>query len=262
MSSASPSFYSMGSNTYRVPTDLFESNRSRVMEQLQTAEPHADCFVYMVGGREMMRYDSDHEPIFRQESYFWYLTGVKEPDCQLIMDISQKKTILLIPQLPESYATIMGEIKTPAQWKAHYCVDEVRFTSEADMLLQECLERRTTSTNKLLLMKGVNSDSGSMYLPPKLHPSLQEFVDDETLFPILAESRVVKSSQELALIQHVTEVTSFAHAYVMRNMKPGMMEYQGESLFRHYCYFNYGCRLTGYTPICGCGPNAAVLHYG
>jgi Xaa-Pro dipeptidase len=48
----------------------------------------------------------------------------------------------------------------------------------------------------------------------------------------------------------------------MRNFKPGMMEYQGESLFRHYCYYNYGCRLVGYTPICGCGPNAATLHYG
>jgi Xaa-Pro dipeptidase len=48
----------------------------------------------------------------------------------------------------------------------------------------------------------------------------------------------------------------------MRNMKPGMYEYQAESLFRHYCYYNYGCRLMGYTPICGCGPSGAILHYG
>ena len=41
-----------------------------------------------------------------------------------------------------------------------------------------------------------------------------------------------------------------------------MYEYQSESLFRHYCFYNYGCRFVGYTPICACGPNAAVLHYG
>ena len=40
------------------------------------------------------------------------------------------------------------------------------------------------------------------------------------------------------------------------------MLFRSESLFRHYCYYNYGCRFVGYTPICGCGPNSAILHYG
>jgi hypothetical protein len=33
------------------------------------------------------RNDTDHEPLFRQESYFQYLFGVKEPDCFGILDI-------------------------------------------------------------------------------------------------------------------------------------------------------------------------------
>jgi Xaa-Pro dipeptidase len=67
---------------------------------------------------------------------------------------------------------------------------------------------------------------------------------------------------ELTLLEHVAQISSFAHAYVMRNVQPGMMEYQCESLFKHYAYFNYGSRLVSYTSICGCGPNAAILHYG
>eukprot|EP00983_Pelagomonas_calceolata_P046177 1140045-Pelagomonas_calceolata.AAC.5 len=35
-----------------------------------------------------------------------------------------------------------------------------------------------------------------------------------------------------------------------------------ESVFLHHCYFNGGCRLTGYTPISASGPNGAILHYG
>ena len=48
----------------------------------------------------------------------------------------------------------------------------------------------------------------------------------------------------------------------MRNITTDMSEFQLEALFRHYCYFHYGHRHVAYTPICACGPNSAVLHYG
>ena len=53
-----------------------------------------------------------------------------------------------------------------------------------------------------------------------------------------------------------------AHVEVMRACKPGMMEYQLESLFQHHTYTHGGCRHMSYTCICACGPNANVLHYG
>ncbi|KAL7560380.1 hypothetical protein ACA910_002339 [Epithemia clementina (nom. ined.)] len=275
------SFLSMGPSTYQVSLmDLFASNRKRLTKEIHrhvkgdNDSSTCEYVLYMVGGESTTRYDSDHEPIFRQESYFWYLTGVKEPDCQLILDFSLSSTtcwtVLLVPRLPAEYATIMGAIKTPAQWKTHYQVDEVRFTDEIDHILEQRMLGNQNGgavgaepkNRTLLRLKGPNSDSGKLYEPPAVPSSLQDMVNDELLFPILAECRVIKSSAELALLRHATEVTSFGHGYVMRNIKPGMMEYQGESLFRHYCYFNFGSRLTGYTSICGCGPNAAILHYG
>jgi len=73
---------------------------------------------------------------------------------------------------------------------------------------------------------------------------------------------VTKSQMELDILRYCTEITSFAHVFTMKHMHPGMMEYQGESLFRHYIYYNFGARNVGYTNICGCGPSGAVLHYG
>jgi len=281
-------FFSMGPNTVQVSVDaVFGANRRKLCSQLVDAG--GGGIVFLQGGPSAERFDSDHEPLFRQESYFWYLTGVKEPDCMLVMDCYNQTTTLLVPRLPPSYATIMGKIRSLEEWKDLYQVDAVGYTDQLDQVLLEALDlpkhkdnddgtmvsngggttnghhhrNGIRSNKKLLLLKGRNSDSGNMYEPPTIdNKTIASRIDTDTLFPILAECRVLKSPAELHLLQQVTEITSFAHAYVMRNMKPGMMEYQAESLFRHYCYFNYGCRLTGYTPICGCGPNAAILHYG
>lgn len=296
-----PFVATMGPHTYQVSVrDVFHANRQKLMRALTTAaaanshrhnhhERPAGAFVvvYLQGGRSETRFDSDHELIFRQESYFWWLVGVKEPDCGLSIcgDPTTTVTTLYVPRLPADYATIMGKIRSLSEWQELYQVDKVKYTDEIeDSLLQDLEElshgvtaavideaspvangnqQCSNSPPKLLLMRGPNSDSGKMYEPPSIaNPRLAEYIDTATLFPVLAECRVIKSEAELSLLRHVTEITSFAHAYVMRNFKVGMMEYQAESLFRHYCYYNYGARLVGYTPICGCGPDAAILHYG
>ena len=259
---SSPSFLNMGRETYRIPLALFQENRSKLLNQLDDGH-----VVFLLGGKATTRFDSDFENIFRQESYFYYLTGVKEPDCGIAIDTATGHTTLFIPKHPSDYATIMGKIDTPDEWKDHYQVDDVQYLMDHEQVLeqqQQLLLSQSYPLSKLLLMHGLNTDSGNMYPAPTFDDTnngvLQQ--DTTTLFPILAECRVLKSKQELLLLEHVSQISSFAHAYVMRNCKPDMMEYQCESLFLHYCYYNYGCRLVSYTNICGCGPNAAILHYG
>ena len=184
--------------------------------------PHS--VVYLQGGAATTRYDSDHEPLFRQESYFLYLTGVKEPDCHVSIEVDTGFTTLYIPRLPQDYATIMGKIKTTQEWKDFVQVDAVEYTDNVESILEEqvCKEEYTNGNRpRLLLMEGVNSDSGNLYKAPTIQSTkLQEHVDTTILFSILAECRVIKSPAELLVMQFVAELSSFAHAYVMRNVKP------------------------------------------
>ena len=235
-------FFSMGPNTFHVPIeDVFVANRNKLLQQVD--DPHA--VIYLQGGPSTTRFDSDHEPLFRQESYFWYLTGVKEPDCSLVL-LPTNRTVLFVPRLPPEYATIMGSIRSLDEWKRIYHVDAVKYTDNVERFLEKLLLE--DEHKQLWLLHGLNSDSGKHFEPPSLQSKLLKARSNTTcLFPVLAECRVTKSEAELQLLRHVTEVTSFGHVHTMRHMQPGRMEYQGESLFRHYCYYQYGCRHVGYT---------------
>jgi Xaa-Pro dipeptidase len=358
-----------GYDSYQVPIELFQYNRQKLVTRLQEYFFCSQCseneinnkvnnkdknndnnktdvckikryIIVLKGGVSSTRYDTDHEPIFRQESYFWWLTGVKEPDCSIVItvdidrdgdngdngdngDINEQaminhsknntvtsRTTLFVPCLPADYATIMGKIRTCDEWKEMYGVDEVLFCNKLEStVLYRAMFDKIEIPAQILLMSGLNTDSGIMYDTEKtisndngkpvldlsillsLYNKEKQFLIDDSsfphlminttndlkkflinykiLFPILAECRVIKSKMEIQLMEHVTQITSFAHVYVMRNLikaaasaTGGLYEYQCESLFKHYIYYNYGSRLLAYTAICGCGPNSAILHYG
>jgi len=274
----SSSFFSMGLSTYKVPKKLFATNREKLRRKFAEANSESSAkekqsqqqqrvICYIEGGNADTRNDSDHEPIFRQESFFHYLFGVKEPDFKGCIDLSTGHTILFMPRLPQEYAIVMGKVKQPDEFCVEYDVDEVKYTDEVEeYLMQLCFTEggdREEVGLKILLLQGTNSDSSKEYKPPTFsNKKLAKYTDTAILFPILVECRVTKSSFELDLMRHCSEITSLAHVFTMKNTKPGMMEYQSESLFKHYAYYNFGSRHVGYTSICGCGPNGAVLHYG
>eukprot|EP00591_Stephanopyxis_turris_P000185 CAMPEP_0195521084 /NCGR_PEP_ID=MMETSP0794_2-20130614/17906_1 /TAXON_ID=515487 /ORGANISM="Stephanopyxis turris, Strain CCMP 815" /LENGTH=525 /DNA_ID=CAMNT_0040650553 /DNA_START=26 /DNA_END=1603 /DNA_ORIENTATION=- len=269
--------FSMGLKTYKVPMSLHAENRSKLINKLRSSSSSSSCsdgIVYLVGGTARERNDSDHEPIFRQESYFHYLFGVKEPGFAGSINVKTGETTLFQPRLPKEYAVIMGSIETCEEIQKRYGVDKVMYLDQAeDFLMCHCTsrtkenndsdedgdEKKSSHNGVVLLCQGTNSDSGNMYHPPKLNIPQ---IDTNLLFDILAECRVIKTPNELSLLRHVAELSSEAHVEMMRLCQIGMMEYQLESIFRHYVYYHYGCRNMGYTPICGCGPNSAVLHYG
>ncbi|KZC04075.1 Xaa-Pro dipeptidase [Dufourea novaeangliae] len=74
--------------------------------------------------------------------------------------------------------------------------------------------------------------------------------------------RVIKTPQEIEVLEYVVKISSDAHKAIMRTVKPGLAEFQAEAAFMHYVYSKGGCRHVSYTCICGSGHNASILHYG
>ncbi|KAH9314828.1 hypothetical protein KI387_023455, partial [Taxus chinensis] len=212
------------------------------------------------GGEEQTRYCTDHSILFRQESYFAYLFGVREPDFYGAIDISTGKAFLFSPRLSEEYAIWLGKIPSLSYLKERYEVDETYYIDEMESVLSSLA---TGNENVLLyLLHGLNTDSNK-FSQPAIFEGLKTFKSNlDILHPILTECRVIKSDLELNLLRYVSEVSSAAHVEVMRETRVGMKEYQLESTFLHYTYMYGGCRHCSYTCICATGENSSVLHYG
>jgi Xaa-Pro dipeptidase len=254
---------------FRVPNSLFKDNRARLVALFSKETPEAAAgngsVLLFKGGKQEERHETDHEPLFRQESFFAHLFGVTESGCYAVIEVRSGKATLFIPRLPAEYAVWMGPIHPPHAVQAKYDLDAVLFVDElpAWLAAHPAVAASTAAQPAIHTLFGENSDSGNS------GPPLPDFAGFEALFStythlrrVAVEVRVHKSAAEVAVLQKVNDIASDAHLAAMAHAKPGMVEFQLESVFRHHCYYNGGCRVAAYTSICGCGPNAATLHYG
>ncbi|KAL3095969.1 hypothetical protein niasHS_005728 [Heterodera schachtii] len=252
-----------GPNTFSVPAQLFVDNRVRLVkalrEKLGGAAP-GTC-VLLEGGKDNPRYNTDTtDSPFRQESYFFWAFGVHEPDCFAAVDVESGKSAIFPPKMSPDSAIWDGKIQPEKWFLDKYKVDHVNFQTNGAEIGQ--FLHKLFNAKKLLLLKAENTDSGKVLEPAKF-PGMDSFsVDLASLYPTMAELRVIKTEFELAVLRYASKIANEAHKEVMRHVRPEMYEYQLESLFRHISYYTGGCRHLGYTCIAASGENAAVLHYG
>ena len=169
--------------------------------------------MFLRGGVASNRNDTDHEYVFRQESYFSFLFGVDEPDWYGAIDITSGNCTLFMPRLPKEYAIWMGEIKGPEHFVALYELDFVKYVDEIEASLPELAGGHPVHT-----MQGVNTDSGVnikdvLPVDDKIPSGLT--TNTEFLFQALAECRVLKTPDELDLMRYVSWITSVAHVEVI-----------------------------------------------
>jgi len=248
--------FHLGNQTLQVPRKLHELNRQRLVEKLSSKNGDEGVFVLLQGGESQTQYCSDKEVNFRQESYFHWTFGVREPDCYGAIEVSTGKSILFVPRLPDSYLVWMGKIHPTKHFQEMYVVDEVFYTDE----IAQVLESRGAAT--LLTLNGLNTDSGNMSKEAAFDGISKFTVDNKTLHPQISELRVFKTAMEIDVLRYTNKISSEAHKEVMKHIRPGMKEYQLESLFEHYVYARGGCRHVAYTCIAASGDNCATLHYG
>ncbi len=87
-----------------------------------------------------------------------------------------------------------------------------------------------------------------------------EYSDGGTLDAILVQLRMIKTPEELALMQRAIDITAAAQIEAIRSIEPGMHEYEVEAVIE-YVFKKNGSQYPGFPSIVASGENATILHY-
>ncbi|KAL8453142.1 hypothetical protein Emed_001012 [Eimeria media] len=238
--------------------DLLAQVRQQFLSEVNQRGLAAEGSVALLEGGtsdEWMLYSSDcNKAPFRQEAFFQYLVGVNEPDLLAAFFLHSGELLLFTQRVPPDALRFMGAPRDSGFYRSRYSVTDVIEVEKVEDVESE-LKRRGVRT--LHVLRGVNSDSGRSIQPPKALSSFSSFtVDDSALYEILTHCRVHKTPLEVEHLAAACLCSSQGHCYVVRHMRPRMVEGQGEALFKAYVGFAGGARHVA------AGTNASILHYG
>ena len=194
---------------------------------------------------------------------FFYLTGLRRDKMALVLDkaAAEPKTTLFIEEADPAMERWYGRKVTIDEAKELSGIDNVRFIDELDGALDMIMTREDVYTAYFDTYRHQKED-----LPDYNVVKANEFktaypgVSIRNLFPFVAEQRMQKDEDEIALTKEAIKLTDTALKNVLANLKPGMFEYEAQADFEYSIRRN-GAEWTAFPTIAGSGMNGTMLHY-
>jgi Xaa-Pro aminopeptidase len=247
------------------PAALFRAHREKFLAKLP---PNSIAILRAAPARTM---SNDVRYPYRQDSDFWYLTGIEDPESVAVLRPNaadgKRYVVFVAPRNPrvESYE---GPRAGPVEAAAAYSADAA-FSSEEffDRISKYDPAARTFSGYLAGVEKVYLSDGGDEEWADSLRASIATMRAREagpsTLVDageVLHEMRLIKDADEIALIRRATELSGRGHILAMKAAAPGRYEFEVQQAHDGYCYEN-GVRRMAYPSIVASGPNSVFLHW-
>jgi len=218
---------------------------------------------------------------FRQNSQFFYLTGVTEPRAYVVIDgRTGKTTVYLQPKNERRDASMYGPALSPGgdtarQLGVDAALPATDFTGAITAL---AAAHRTFYTPLAAEVLGSQSqgdptrfwaanrqdpwdgrDSREAAFVSKLKTAAPQS-EIKDLDPILNALRAVKTPREIAVIREATRIAGLAIIEAMRDAKPGMHEYELQA-DAEYVFKKLGALGASYFALIATGQNTYYTHY-
>ncbi|MDI7163528.1 aminopeptidase P family protein [Leptospira santarosai] len=232
---------------------LYRERIAEVQKKLKDGE----ILIVFAASHSIRNRDVDYK--FRQDSDYYYLTGIDESDGILILKNAYKSIFVLPKDKEKEIWTGIRVGKEKA--KELLGLDESFDTTEWESKLDEILVDQHTlyhffgknlvrDTKLIEWIYSLNQRSRE----GKFGPRRIESPD------FLHWMRMFKSPAEIDALRESVRITALGHERLMRETKPGMYEYELEAILESE-YLKHGAWGGGYGHIVAGGKNATILHY-
>jgi len=202
---------------------------------------------------------------------FYYLTGIDESNCTLILFSNDFQFSSILPASSKEVLFIRpvntGRINWDAQTigiegaRTKYGIEDARPDSEAS----EFIGRLLASNLKNVYMDVEKSPSVNAPLSYD-EQLIKSARDHGATFTVLSPGLIInrmlsiKSASEIELMRKVVNITAEAQREAMRSLKPDMFEYQLDAIIRYVFTIN-GSGSLSFPTIIGSGINSVILHW-
>jgi len=205
-----------------------------------------------------MQQTNDSAGPFVQESSFFWLTGITEPNWQLV--ISDKKSWLVSPSKSDIHRIFDGGMSAE-EAKRISGVSEVIFEDGYKNLLNDLAKDNPVVHT---ILRHPHSSDYDFVLNPalqRLHAKLQRsFSEVVDCRKELSKLKAIKSDEEIKLMQQAIDISIEGFNKVKATLPLAKYEYQVEATLS-FAFRSAGAEGHAYEPIVGTGKNACTLHY-
>ncbi len=234
----------------KLPQSVFAKRREQLLAKL----PDNSIVILATASQKSRNADADYK--YRADSSFFYLTGFAEPEAILVLEKQQNNhqyTLFVRPKdkLREIWDGKRAGVEGA---KTIFGADNAFEIGLADSFIANLL------LGKKQVFARFSADVMTWLQQAhtlKRGEGVPDCIID--IDKILAEMRLIKDDDEIALLTTACQISAKAHVQAMQSVKPNMYEYQLEAEINHV-FAQYGC-VPSYNSIVAGGDNANILHY-
>ena len=205
--------------------------------------------------------DAYHD--FAVNSQYFYLTGLERENTAFVAYKCADKIseILFIEEPNPQMERWTGKMPTKEEVQAISGIQDVRYTDRLDAAVSSYMARFRVEQAYFDLYRHQLSDlpDYNAVMAERFHQAYPQVVLKD-LHTVCTPLRQQKDADELNRIRKAVDITRQGLEYVMKHLKPGMMEYQVQADFEYTCR-RLGAKRQAFTTIAGSGINGCMMHY-
>ena len=243
----------------KINNELFINNRALFNKKITNND------IAIFNSNDIMPTNADGTMPFRQNNDLFWLSGIDQEESVLVISPKHPnknmREVLFLKETNEHIAIWDGAKLTKDDAFKTSGIKTVFWLAELESKLAELI----SETDSIYLNKNIHSRATSQVQTrdDRFRLMISDKFPEKKIkevAPFMHELRVIKSEQEITLIQNACNITEKGLRRILPIIKPGIMEYDIEAELIHEFLSN---RSNGfaYAPIIGSGLDSCVLHY-